>query len=84
LTVEVTVGLSGSLLEMEAAIQEATNAVGRCATEEALKRFDADGSSMRIGEIKLTARIYLAAAPECGNGELKQRMEREIPRAKQQ
>lgn len=55
-TVEVTVRLSGSLLEMEGAIQEAANAVGRCATEEALKRFDADGSPLRVGEIKLTAR----------------------------
>jgi hypothetical protein len=55
-TVAVTVRLSGTLLEMEGAIQEATNAVGRCVTEEALKRFDTDGSAMRIGEIKLTAR----------------------------
>jgi hypothetical protein len=45
-TVAVTVRLSGSLLEMEGAIQEATNAVGRCVTEEALKRFDTDGSAM--------------------------------------
>jgi hypothetical protein len=55
-TVEVTVQLRGSLLEMEAAILEASNAVGRCATEEALQRFDTDGSALRIGEIKLTAR----------------------------
>ena len=55
-TVEVTVQLKGSLLEMEAAIQEATNAVGCSVTEEALRRFDADGSPLRIGEIKLTAR----------------------------
>lgn len=55
-TVEVTVQLNSSLLEMEAAIQEATNAVGCCVTEEALKRFDADGSPIRVGEIKLTAR----------------------------
>ncbi len=41
---------------MEAAIQAATNAVGRCVTEEALKRFDTDGSPIRVGEIKLTAR----------------------------
>jgi len=32
-TIAVTVRLSGSLLEMEAAILEASNAVGRCATE---------------------------------------------------
>nr|WP_242513177.1 hypothetical protein [Halochromatium salexigens] len=55
-TVEVTVRLSGSLMEMEEAILEATNAVGCCATEEALGRFDTDGSPMRLGETKLTAR----------------------------
>ena len=55
-TVEVTVRLSGSLLDMEGAIQEATNAVRRCATEEALQRFDTDGSAIRVGAIKLTAR----------------------------
>ena len=55
-TVSVRLRLSGSLLEMERAIQEASNAVGRCASEEALKRFDTDGSPIRVGEIKLTAR----------------------------
>jgi hypothetical protein len=56
LTVAVTVRLTGSLLEMEAAIQEATNAVGCCITEEALQRFDTDGSPIRVGPLKLTAR----------------------------
>jgi hypothetical protein len=56
LTVAVTVRLTGSLLEMEAAIQEATNAVGCCITEEALQRFDSDGSPIRVGPLKLTAR----------------------------
>ncbi|WP_295430879.1 ISKra4 family transposase [uncultured Thiodictyon sp.] len=55
-TVEVTVRLSGSLLDMEGAIQEATNAVGCCATEEAPQPFDTDGSAIRVGAIKLTAR----------------------------
>ena len=41
---------------MEAAIQEATHAVGCCVTAEALKRFDTDGSPIRIGALKLTAR----------------------------
>ena len=54
--VEVTVRLSGSLLDMETAIQEASNALGRCVTEEALKHFDTDGSAIRVGEIKFTAR----------------------------
>jgi hypothetical protein len=55
-TLEVTVDLKGTLLEMEGAIQEASNAVGHCATEEALKRFDTDGSPIRVGALKLTAR----------------------------
>ena len=55
-TVAVTVRLEGSLLEMEGAIQEATNALGCCVTEEALKRFDSDGSPIRVGALKLTAR----------------------------
>ena len=55
-TLEVTVDLRGTLLEMEGAIQEASNAVGRCATEEALRRFDTDGSPLRVGAMKLTAR----------------------------
>jgi hypothetical protein len=55
-TVEVTVRLSGSLLDMDGAIQEAVHAVGRCVTEEALQRFDTDGRPIRLGEIKRTAR----------------------------
>jgi hypothetical protein len=54
--VELQFALRGSLLEMEEAILEATNAVGRRATEEALKDFDTDGSPIRVGETKLTAR----------------------------
>ena len=52
----MTVPLRGSLLEMEGVILEATNSVGRCLTEEALQRFDTDGSPIRVGEVKLTAR----------------------------
>ena len=55
-TLEVTVGLRGTLLEMEGAIQEASNAVGRCATEAAVRRFDTVGSPLRVGAMKLTAR----------------------------
>ena len=52
----VTIRLSGSFLEMEEAIQEATNAVGCCITEEALKGFYTDGSPIRVGALKLTVR----------------------------
>ena len=55
-TVEVAGRLRGSLLEMERAILEATDAVGRRVAEQALTRFDTDVSAIRIGEIKLTTR----------------------------
>ena len=51
-TVSVTVRLAGRLLEMEETIQEATNAVGCCLTEEALGRFDTDGSALQVGPLK--------------------------------
>jgi len=53
---------------MEGAIQEASNAVGRCATEEALRRFDTDGSAIRVGAMKLTARGRDAKDYQSPNG----------------
>lgn len=50
--IEVTIDLSGSMLEAEESILQATNAVGNVATEEALKRFDADGDPIAIGDTK--------------------------------
>ena len=41
---------------MEAVILEAVNDLGRSATEEALPRFDTDGSPIQLGAIKWTAR----------------------------
>jgi hypothetical protein len=47
--VEVTIDLSGSMLEAEEAILRSVNAVGNVATGEALKRFDADGDPIMLG-----------------------------------
>ena len=47
--IEVTVDLSGSMLEAEESILRAVNAVGNVATVEALKRFDADGDPIMVG-----------------------------------
>jgi len=44
--IEVTVDLSGGMLEAEDAILGAVNAVGNVATAEALKKFDADGDHL--------------------------------------
>src|ERR1700692_1150134 len=50
--IEVTIDLSGSMLEAEESILRGVNAVGDAATAEALKRFDADGDPIAIGEAK--------------------------------
>jgi len=47
--IELTVTLSRSMLETEAAIQEALNAAGCLASREALRHFDTDGGPIRIG-----------------------------------
>ena len=53
IVLQVTVKLNGSMLEMEENIQEAANRLGMCATQEALSRFDTNGSDIRIGDMKL-------------------------------
>jgi hypothetical protein len=56
LTIQVTIKLTGSLLEMENAILDSCNDIGCLATTEALQKFDTDGSPIKWGEIKMTAR----------------------------
>ncbi len=55
-TLQVTVNLSGTMLEAEERIQDACNEAGALASAEALKRFDTDGSPIVMGEIKWTRR----------------------------
>jgi hypothetical protein len=50
--IEVTIDLSGSMLDAEESILRAVNSVGNSATGEALKRFDADGDPIMMGDIK--------------------------------
>ena len=56
LTIQVTIKLTGSLLEMENTILDSFNEMGCLATTEALKRFDTDGSPIKWGDTKMTAR----------------------------
>jgi hypothetical protein len=44
------------MLENEEAIQERLNEVGTLATQEVLSRFDADGSPIRIGDVRFTSK----------------------------
>jgi hypothetical protein len=53
--VQVEVPYRDSMLEAEGAILAAINEAGVAATEEALKRFDADGQPIRLGPMKLTS-----------------------------
>lgn len=49
---EVTIELSGTMLEREEAILQAVNDAGNVATKEALTYYDTDGSSITIGGVK--------------------------------
>lgn len=53
ITIEVTIDLKGSIMEMENSIQDASNQMGALATEKALETFDTDGSPIQIGFRKM-------------------------------
>ena len=55
-TVQITVKLTGSMLDMETTIQSAVNEGGALATQEALTRFDATGGPIKIAGITLTSK----------------------------
>jgi hypothetical protein len=54
--VQVTIKLSGSMLDMEELIRNGVNEVGGVATVEALSRFDATGEPIKIAGVKLTSK----------------------------
>ena len=54
-TVTVDVPYKGSMLDAEEAVLQAVNEAGVAATEEALRRFDADGDPIRLGPAKFTS-----------------------------
>jgi hypothetical protein len=56
LTIEMTIELGGSMLDMENHIQDELNLAGQLATIAALKTFDTDGSPIIVSKTKLTAR----------------------------
>lgn len=55
ITLQVSMSLEGSMLEMENQIQHYVNQVGTVATNEALSRFDTSGAPIQLGSIKMTA-----------------------------
>ena len=55
-TLEVSINIKGSLLEVEERIQQAVNGVGCEATALAIAQHDTDGSPVMTGDIKWTSR----------------------------
>jgi hypothetical protein len=55
-TVQVEIPCNSSMLDFEEVIQQRLNEAGVLATQEALQRFDADGSPIRVGDTKLTTK----------------------------
>jgi len=56
LTLQVTIKLAGSLMEMESSILDGCNKLGCVATAEALQQFDTNGSPISIDDVKMTVR----------------------------
>ena len=55
-TIQITIPLTRSMLDTEAAIQQALNEAGTLASAEALKRFDTDGSPLVFGPTRWTSK----------------------------
>ena len=58
-TVHVEIPYGSSMLDFEQAIQDRLNQAGVVATQEALQRFDTDGSPIVIGSVKFTSKGQL-------------------------
>src|SRR5262245_8025318 len=58
-TIQFTVTFDRSLLNFEEHLQDQLNAAGLLATQEALQRFDTDGSPIVVGDLKLTSKGQL-------------------------
>ena len=56
LTVSVNLRFEGSMLEMEEKIALTVNELGKIATKEALKQFDADGSPIVVENKRYTSK----------------------------
>src|ERR1700728_5008231 len=49
ITLQITVPFDRSMLDFETRLQQELNEVGTLATDEPLRRFDADGSPIQVG-----------------------------------
>lgn len=56
MTYEITVELTGSMLEMEEQIQVAVNDLGKAVTRSALSEFDTNGEAINVNGERHTAK----------------------------
>lgn len=70
ITISVTVQLGKSMLENEEKIQQSLNEGGVLLSIEALKRFDSDGSPIKIGDTKFTSKGAIPKAYQTPYGEV--------------
>ena len=69
-TVQLTVRLGRSMLDNEAAIQQALNEAGTLVTQKALEAFDADGAPIQVGGVRMTSRGRIAKSYQTPYGEV--------------
>jgi hypothetical protein len=55
-TLQITIPFNRSMIDSENAIQKAIHEGGNLATESLLKRFDTDGSDIRIGSVRMRSK----------------------------
>src|SRR5258706_11519133 len=70
ITFELTLRLGTSMLDYEQQILDALNESGRLATRECLEEFDADGSAILMGGIKLTSKGLVVKNYQSPYGEI--------------
>ena len=77
--IELRVALSGSMLEVEERIQAALNEAGVVLSHETLKRFDTDGSPIRMGAIRWSTKGQVQKIYQTPYGEV--RLDRHVYQA---
>ena len=67
---QIEIELKGTMLDMEYSIQQGVNELGNLATTKALKKFDTDGTNIKIGEITLTSKGQVSQTYQTPYGEV--------------
>ena len=67
---QIEIDLKGTMMDIECVIQQGVNEVGNLATEKALKKFDTDGTNIKVGEIILTSKGEVSQTYQTPYGEV--------------